>query len=680
MKTKCNHCNQEYEVESKYDGNLIECPECKESFFVEKLDNILVKKSTKGIFKNNPALVGAACCLFFAIVLNFISNFFFFLWGPLYLVVFVLGIVAIIQQKPLKGISFIVASLLLPLTICLVNIFWVGAVLSDAIKKKNQRNFYESSAKSKKIKMDFFNTDPFANSSSTKKQIKKSKPEQRQKKTQKNLKPINKPPIVLIAPVSHKAPKVSIVSSKKIVKCLVFKNLSRKNKNYYVKFSRILARSKNEANWKIVIKFVMDNKKEKEIIVKLNDVFKFRKDKYKLCYIEVPKWVINYKKDHRFKGKKKSFRVLHRNDRIYLRNVNSREGAYIKFNKKWRYSDISATLIDSYTRKAYIIQNKKILTLENDNNYEVKLPHTEKTTHATLIDIKGEKYTVTKFSGKSFSSGEKNSHRLVNTTEIGKPVYSPKPKPKAITENLATEKNNTLPAPSKPLFPIKLAAYVLHSRYLFSATEQAKGWHYGKEVTVSGVVNLDNIKRVTRRDLVDSHLTGKYFIPMLGGKINCIIQSLPNEIALAKAKGYKYLVMKFKGIVKKSNRYKEAFINKAQYVSSRVISYSLTWQKNRISAQNLIYKSKLLVNCQQLKSSCRLDLYRDGRMGRLQCEMGADPEAYAMEIHWLRKLYKKYRNLRVTFSFPKGAGGISNNLSNVAILGWRRSVKHKRRL
>ena len=51
MKTKCNHCNKEYKIENKYDGYLMECPECKESFLVEKLDNILVKKSIKGIFK-----------------------------------------------------------------------------------------------------------------------------------------------------------------------------------------------------------------------------------------------------------------------------------------------------------------------------------------------------------------------------------------------------------------------------------------------------------------------------------------------------------------------------------------------------------------------------------------------------------------------------------------------------
>lgn len=243
----------------------------------------------------------------------------------------------------------------------------------------------------------------------------------------------------------------------------------------------------------------------------------------------------------------------------------------------------------------------------------------------------------------------------------------------------ATKKLVLSPA-IKNIYPIKLAAYVLHSRYLFSATEQAKGWHYGKEVTVSGVVNLDNIKRVTHRDLVDSRLNGKYFIPMLGGKINCIVKKIPNEIILAKAKKYKYLVMKFTGTVKKGMGYIDAFINNAQYVSSRVISYSLIWQKNKISDHNLIYKSKLLVNCQQLKNGCRLDLYKEGRMGRLQCKMGADPEAYAMEIYWLRKLYKKYRNLRVTFSFPKSADGISNNLSNVAILGWHRSSKRKKRL
>lgn len=477
MKTKCNHCNKEYKIENKYDGYLMECPECKESFLVEELDNILVKKSIKGILKKNPALVGAACCLFLAVILNFISNFFFLLWGPLYLVVFILGIVAIVQQKPFKGISFIVASLLLPLIICLVNIFWVGAVLNDAIKNKNKRNFYKTSAKSKKIQMDFFNTDPFANSSSIKKQIKKTKHKYSLKKiekAQKKLKPINKPVIVLTSPASPKETKVSPVStkkrdelnnkklinvysgsmkpqpiintkrkvkvhqvsavlfkrphkrndkkqfSKKIVERLILKNLSRNNKKYYVKFSRILAWSKNEANWKIGITFVKDNKKEKEIVVKLNDILKFGKDKYKLCYIEMPKWVVNYKKDHRFKGKKESFRVLHRNDKIYLRNVNSGEGVYIKFNKKWRYSDISATLIDSHTKKTYVVKNKKILKLENNNNYKVKLSYKGSSKHVILINDQGKKYYIKKSSNLINKNFQSVSNSRIKRIIVGK--------------------------------------------------------------------------------------------------------------------------------------------------------------------------------------------------------------------------------------------------------------------
>lgn len=474
MKTKCNHCNKEYKIENKYDGYLMECPECKESFLVEELDNILPKKSTKEIFKKNSALVGAACCLFFAIVLNFISNFLFFLWGPLYLVVFILGIVAIVQQKTLKGIGFIVASVLLPLIMCLVNIFLVSAVLSDVVKNKNQRTFYQASAKSKKIQMDFFNTDPFKNSFLRNKQIRKNKAKHRQgkiEKAQKTTKPINKPVVFLTAPVSPKEPKVFYVSTKKrdefnnkksinvysgsmkpqpvintrreikvsqvspvlfkkadtsnpssnkIIERLIFKNLSRKNKNYYVKFSRILAWSKNKANWKIGIKFVKNNKKEKEIVVKLNDILKFGKDKYKLCYIEMSKWVVNYKKDHRFKGKKESFRILHRNDKIYLRNVNSGEGEYIKFNKKWWYSDISATLIDSHTKKTYVVKNKKILKLDNNNNYKVKLSYKSSTKHVILINNQGKKYYIKKSSNLINKSFQPVSNSRIKRIIVGK--------------------------------------------------------------------------------------------------------------------------------------------------------------------------------------------------------------------------------------------------------------------
>ncbi|MBN2642032.1 MAG: hypothetical protein JXR78_10280 [Victivallales bacterium] len=166
IKTRCPQCGQKYNIPAEHLGTEIECPQCLAGFLVQELKEappvpaptpkpILTpieddepvhsmpaekpqeKKDSSGQekakvywdkikqLKHNPALLGALCCLIIAAGINFFSNFLFLLWGPLYLVVFILGIVAIVQQRVGKGIGFIIASILFPAFICTANILIV---------------------------------------------------------------------------------------------------------------------------------------------------------------------------------------------------------------------------------------------------------------------------------------------------------------------------------------------------------------------------------------------------------------------------------------------------------------------------------------------------------------------------------------------------------------------------
>lgn len=47
MKTECPHCNQHYEVDDQYDGQVVECQKCKQEFFVEPLRDLPPKRKSE---------------------------------------------------------------------------------------------------------------------------------------------------------------------------------------------------------------------------------------------------------------------------------------------------------------------------------------------------------------------------------------------------------------------------------------------------------------------------------------------------------------------------------------------------------------------------------------------------------------------------------------------------------
>lgn len=47
MKTECPHCNQHYEVDDQYNGQVVECQKCKQEFFVEPLRDLPPKRKSE---------------------------------------------------------------------------------------------------------------------------------------------------------------------------------------------------------------------------------------------------------------------------------------------------------------------------------------------------------------------------------------------------------------------------------------------------------------------------------------------------------------------------------------------------------------------------------------------------------------------------------------------------------
>lgn len=139
MKISCPICHQNYEIEDQYVGQQFDCPSCKNRFTAEATPTaqpIKIKTNVK-----QGAIIGAWVCLFLGIVLNIFTNLLFFLYGPLYLAAFILGITAMAQRRVVGGVIVLILSLILPTSIITFNIARFASEISNydnkAEKKEN---------------------------------------------------------------------------------------------------------------------------------------------------------------------------------------------------------------------------------------------------------------------------------------------------------------------------------------------------------------------------------------------------------------------------------------------------------------------------------------------------------------------------------------------------------------
>lgn len=289
----------------------------------------------------------------------------------------------------------------------------------------------------------------------------------------------------------------------------------------------------------------------------------------------------------------------------------------------------------------------------------------------------------------------------------------------AITKDDQT--NNTKSNDEKN-YPTAPAAYVLHGRYLFGAG-QSNGWYYGKTVTVSGVVNTKDIVRISNKHLMNPEHNGKYLVPMMNGHIKCLTKKAPPYFSPASHRRSYYMIMKFRGTVKRAAGYKDAYIDDAIYLSSRRISRNksscqvtacgrynkryYTSRRNSVGSPSKVtivkfkcphcgrtithychgensgvkkkatpettirktYRNRL-VKTSELKHWCQMELQMNGNIGRRTFIMDSDPDSYAMELHYACKQY----NLNNPYVTIKGNLKDKDNLygtvENCSIVNW----------
>ncbi|MBN2640913.1 MAG: hypothetical protein JXR78_04630 [Victivallales bacterium] len=144
MKINCPKCKQEYEIEEQYIGQSVQCQTCQKEFTVSASGKPFVHQfNVASEVKTNVkqgAIIGAWVCLIIGVILNLITNFMFFIWGPLYLAAFILAIVAMSQRRILGGILAMIATLVIPIIIISYNCY-IGA---EVIQKAINENKYSS--------------------------------------------------------------------------------------------------------------------------------------------------------------------------------------------------------------------------------------------------------------------------------------------------------------------------------------------------------------------------------------------------------------------------------------------------------------------------------------------------------------------------------------------------------
>ncbi len=149
MNIQCPKCKQILNIPDHLAGQKIQCSKCKHCFSVPtqftSLDYTVIPQTKKESY----ALLNAAqFCILVAAILNFISFLFSFIFYPLYLVAFILSIVAITRGQTIRGIATLFFTILCPVIMVVLK-FIFGAtvfavIFSSFIDSFNTPNTDES--------------------------------------------------------------------------------------------------------------------------------------------------------------------------------------------------------------------------------------------------------------------------------------------------------------------------------------------------------------------------------------------------------------------------------------------------------------------------------------------------------------------------------------------------------
>jgi len=303
---------------------------------------------------------------------------------------------------------------------------------------------------------------------------------------------------------------------------------------------------------------------------------------------------------------------------------------------------------------------------------------------------------------------------LTATTAVGAEVD--KGDPVATDTGKAIEKS-TVPSDNPKHLPTKLAAYILHSRYLFGANG-GQTWYWGKQVTVTGIVNVKEIRRIDENSLVDRKYCGQYAVPIYGSESICgdeVVCMVPDDVKLPsiiptsvsthKKSRHKHsntaiqtriVIVTFTGIVAHGERFRQVFIANAKLEKQR----APTLTRNNCPDDTAVKKKKKSKNNSDddmndsdlddhdadsappeevtfndfLRQTSTLPkwgwLVLGHGMPKRIIDMGDDPQAYGAELAYLHESTPSSRIMVYVSGQTEGNSDI-RHITHARIVRWR---------
>jgi DNA-directed RNA polymerase subunit RPC12/RpoP len=137
IKFNCSKCGQRLSVDETSAGVEVRCSVCGEHMIapsqgvvVSLTGNAVVRIETQTNVNQGAVIWGWVCFFLGILCVLILTAFSAFIYGPLFLASFILGIIAIVQGRMVQGIFILIANIIgAPVLICLISAFQIGGAL-----------------------------------------------------------------------------------------------------------------------------------------------------------------------------------------------------------------------------------------------------------------------------------------------------------------------------------------------------------------------------------------------------------------------------------------------------------------------------------------------------------------------------------------------------------------------
>lgn len=233
---------------------------------------------------------------------------------------------------------------------------------------------------------------------------------------------------------------------------------------------------------------------------------------------------------------------------------------------------------------------------------------------------------------------------------------------------LETEEKTTIGAAPSEL-PGALSANSLYTNYLYyNGVFNPK--LQDKTATISGLAQLSTIRKITDDDKLWSAYQGKYLMPILGDNIVCFFDELP-DVGDAP-----WSIVKARGAIKRGPQFKQLVIENAYLSGHRAVKS----RRRVVASKNDSYVQIFgrLNNAGNIIDDNMVGIQIGTENVLRQCQIGDDPEGYALEIYCL-KLIGETENLAVgIIGVLVDAEDKEGPLTKCRIAGWADPSQMKR--